>query len=432
MLTASGKQFEDWTAAYNLFSRSRIDINMLFSILQRIVIEENNSLPYVVGHLDDTIIKKTGKKIPGTSWKWDPLGPPFHTNYIWGQRFMQISIACPLAGSIGPSRAIPVDFHHCPTAVKPKKSASAQQWESYRHEKQAKTLSRQGSLRIADIRKRLDEQGAFDKDFVLSVDGSYTNEKVLKNLPDRVTLIGRIRKDTKLYSIPEEQPLLGRKRSYGDRLPTPEQIRQADQYPWQQVTGWAAGKEHQFDIKTVRNVRWRSAGGEKDLVLIVIRPLGYRLNKQAKVLYREPAYLILTNPDMPIEQALQAYLWRWEIEVNFREEKTLLGCGQGQVRNIESVERLPAFIVLMYALLHVAWSRTREKNEVQLLPRPKWYQRKENERVTTGDIMNNLRAQLWGQATKMDFSGFVNEEWEARSRRNMNRINATAAFYVRN
>ena len=68
---------------------------------------------------------------------------------------------------------------------------------------------------------------------------------MLKTLPNRVTLIGRIRKDTKLYALPDKQTTLGRNLVYGKRLPTPEQIRQSEQYPWQKVNAWAAGKEHE-------------------------------------------------------------------------------------------------------------------------------------------------------------------------------------------
>src|SRR5690606_39381066 len=59
----------------------------------------------------------------------------------------------------------------------------------------------------------------------MGVDGSYTNSTVLKNLPDRVTLIGRVRKDCKLYepAQPTKAQLKGRKKVYGERIPTPEQ-----------------------------------------------------------------------------------------------------------------------------------------------------------------------------------------------------------------
>jgi len=92
ILTASGKQFMDWSAAYRLFSHQRIDIERLFDVARENTLIETDNLPMIVAHMDDTIIKKSGKKIPGTSWKRDPLEPPFNTNFIWGQRFLQISM----------------------------------------------------------------------------------------------------------------------------------------------------------------------------------------------------------------------------------------------------------------------------------------------------------------------------------------------------
>jgi hypothetical protein len=431
MLAASGNQFVDWSTAYRLFSKQRVEVSQILNVVQSNVLQETDCLPYIVAHMDDTVIKKTGKRIPGTAWRRDPLGPPFYTNFIWGQRFIQMSLALPREGKIGQSRAIPVDFHHCPTVVRPRKTAAKEQWKAYKEEKKIAKLSRQGSGRIALLRKTLDDQGYKDKELVVGVDGSYTNKEVLKNLPQRTTLVGRIRKDTKLYALPEVQPGSGRKRVYGEQLPTPEEIRQSDQYSWQQVEAWAAGKTHKFDLKIVRDVRWRSAG-KQNLTLIVIRPLGYRLSKGSKMLYREPAYLICTETALDIKDILQAYLWRWEIEVDFREEKTLLGCGQAQVRNPNSAESLPAFVAAMYGLLHLASHRATAKQNMLILPRPKWYKKVDTKRITTGDLLNNLRAQLWAKATELNFSDFVNNQTKQRSRKNTLTCNDSAAFYMRN
>jgi len=54
----------------------------------------------------------------------------------------------------------------------------------------------------------------------------------------------------------------------------------------QSVKGFAAGREHTFDVKIVTPVKWRPSGGDQTLQLIIIRPLGYRLNKTSKILYR--------------------------------------------------------------------------------------------------------------------------------------------------
>jgi hypothetical protein len=368
----------------------------------------------IVAHLDDTIFKKTGKKIHGTAWRRDPLGPPFHTNFIWGQRFIQISMALPNQENNCQSKAIPIDLHHCPTLKKLSKDASATQQKTFREEQRIAKLSKQGSLRIQALRNKLDLQGEKKRELVISVDGSYTNETVLKSLADRVTLIGRIRKEAKIYKLPDEQPAKGRKKVYGDRLPTPEQIRQSDDIGWQTVNAWSAGKSHHFNIKVVKNLRWPPAG-KKILQLVVIRPLAYRLTKKSKLLYRQPAYLICTDNNMPAEKLVQAYLWRWEIEVNFRDEKTILGCGEAQVRNPESVKNIPAFITVLYAFMHLSIHRNCKKRDSSILPRPKWYPAKPDQRITTSEIINLFRAHLWA---KSNFSGFMENEHKNRSLKN--------------
>ncbi|MBA7535046.1 hypothetical protein ES705_27296 [subsurface metagenome] len=143
---------------------------------------------------------------------------------------------------ISQSRAIPVDFHHCPTANKPNKKATESEIKHYKEVQKQLNLSIQGVERIKKLRQSLDHNGAKRKELYLSVDGSYTNTNVLKNLPDRVTLIGRIRKDTRLHKIPELSKNIGRKKVYGDQIPTPEEIRKSDDVEWQNVKGWAAGK----------------------------------------------------------------------------------------------------------------------------------------------------------------------------------------------
>jgi len=432
MLTSSGQQFKDWSSAYRLFSKQRVDTSKLFDHARSAVLQDFPDDQPIIAHMDDTILKKTGRHVPGTAWRRDPLGPPFHTNFIWGQRFLQISLALPDQAELCQSRAIPIDFHHCPTIKKPSKSANEDQWKIYREEKRITKLSRQGSDRIKLLRDKLNQQGYDQRELIVSVDGSYTNSEVLKNLADGVTIVGRTRKDTKLYKLPDNQKAAGRKRVYGERLPTPEQIRQSDQYPWQIVEAWAAGKTHQFNVKVIKNIKWRAAGAAHNLQLVVIRPLGYRLTKKSKMLYRKPAYLICTDTQLDIERLLQAYIWRWEIEVNFREEKSLLGCGQAQVINPDSAVSVPAFVAAMYAFLHIAKFRSLKTPNPKTLPRPKWYPKQKNKRDTCGDLINDFRAQLWAKAIGINFSSFVNHQLKIQNQRNPTNHYSSAMFYIRN
>jgi hypothetical protein len=79
------------------------------------------------------------------------------------------------------------------------------------------------------------------------------------------------------------------------------------------VQAFAAGNVHDFDIKFITPLRWKHAGGERQLSLLVVRPIAYRLRKGAHLSYRNPAYVICSDPALAPQQILQAYLWRWEI-----------------------------------------------------------------------------------------------------------------------
>lgn len=426
-LVSSGHQFRDWSSSYRLFSGNRLDIGSIFSVIRKETLSINDpGEPNIYAHMDDTLLRKTGRKVSGAKWLRDPLGPPFQTNLVWGQRFLQISLSQFHKMGAVPSKTIPIDMVHCPAPLKPGKKGTQDQWQQYK-ECQTKTkMSVIGAQRINNLRNDLNHDGYHNKDLVISVDGSYTNQTTLRNLPDNVTIIGRIRKDCKLNKLPEQTAPTGRKRIYGTNLPTPEQIRMSPEYEWTIVNGYAADKVHLFKVKTIANMRWRKAG-ERNMRLVIIKPVGYRLRKNSDLLHREPIYLICTDPDLPLEKLLQAYLWRWGIEVNFREEKTLFGCGQAQVRKEIPCGKVPAFLTSIYAMLLIAGLKSKEVS----IPRPKWYKNK-SKMPTTGDMINNYRAINWAHNMKISFTNFVNIEKNLRSRKNYSNPCISSVIYARN
>ena len=431
MLIAVGKQFLDWTAAYQLFMGTRIDIDKIFEVSSQVCLENLETDQMLIVHMDDTIIRKVGRKIAGTAWRRDPLGPAFHTNFIWAQRFTQLSLSLHDKGLNCSSRAVPVDFHHSPSVKKPSKNATQEELLEYKKAKKEQNLSKQGLERIKLFRKRLDGQGAGERELLLSVDGGYTNETIFKGLPEKVTLIGRIRKDAHLNYLPETEKTNGRKRVYGEEVPSPEQIRQSDDVPWEEVKAFAAGKSHTFSVKVVKSLKWRVAGGNHLLQLVVIRPLGYRLKKGGRMLYRKPAYLICTDNELSIEKLLQAYIWRWEIEVNFREEKTTNGCGDAQVRNEISSAKLPAFVVAMHAFLHLADHILTKKNANLALPKAKWEDAVPDQRPSTNNLLNLFRGYYWYGKLGKSFSDFVANQHQTQKAHNPIGECFSAVFYMR-
>src|ERR1700723_811836 len=122
LLTTSGSQFQDWSAAFRLFSRDRLPLPEMFSVVRRAVSDELPPGAPFRAVMDDTLLRRSGLHTPGVAWRRDPLGPRFQSNFVRPQRFLQVSAAMP--GSAGVYRLAPIAFVHAPTPQKPKRTAS--------------------------------------------------------------------------------------------------------------------------------------------------------------------------------------------------------------------------------------------------------------------------------------------------------------------
>lgn len=351
--------------------------------------------------LDDTILRKRGRFIPGAAYRRDPLGPPFGLNLVWAQREQALSAA--VVDENNDVRMVPIGFRDASTPRKPRKGSAPEDIEAYREQMKQRNLNALAVETLGALQaERRQESGGHTPELRVLVDGSYTNKKMLRKLPAKTTLIGRIRKDAKLNAKPDAQADRGRKRIYGGELPTPEQIRQDPDIPWRSVRARVNGKWRTFEIKTLAPVRWRAAG-EMDLRLMVIRPVGFRPRKGARLSYTQPAYLICTEPDLPVEELVQEYVWRWDIEVNHRDEKTILGVGQAQVRNPNSAQNVPATAVAAYAMLHIAAIKAYGKGgKPAAIPEAKWRRPQKKIRPSTQDLINELRRELFANAIRPD------------------------------
>lgn len=401
LITVFGKQFQDWTADYSLYAKERVDAAVIFRQVRKEVEPPASPKRPLCLALDDTILRKTGKAIPGAAYRKDPLGPAFNLNLVWAQRMIQLSAA--VVDENKDVRMVPIAFEDASTPRKPRKTAPPETVQLYKEQMKQRNLNTLAVQMLKALQEeRTKEHAGATPALHVVVDGSYTNKKILRHLPPNTTLIGRIRKDARLSAKPAapEPASLGRKRIYGEALSTPEQLRQNDAIPWVTVRARVDGKDRAFEVKTIAPVRWRAAG-EMDLRVVVIRPLGFQKSQGAKRSYTQPAYLICTDVKLPLEELIQEYVWRWDIEVNHRDEKTILGVGQAQVRNKHSVESIPATAVAAYAMLQLAAIKAYgQGGKPTAIPEAKWRKPAKKIRPSTQDLLNELRRELWAQAIR--------------------------------
>ena len=90
-----------------MYSQERIDCENIFGQIRKEVQALNDDKKLLITALDDSLLRKTGKKIPGVKYARDPMGPPFQVNFVRGQRVIQMSAS---VSEDGQSRMIPVMF----------------------------------------------------------------------------------------------------------------------------------------------------------------------------------------------------------------------------------------------------------------------------------------------------------------------------------
>ncbi len=389
IIWTNGGEQKSWAAEYFLYSRAPWEPQALFEpILER-------ALRFCPGRLvgvavDDTRLRKTGRSIPQAAYHRDPLSPPFHTNLMLAERFLQASVLLPLHGS-GPysCRALPIRFEEVSVVKKPGKRATPQAWEQYRQDRKRLNLSQRFVGSMGQLRIVMDQAGGLDKTLVIAGDGSFCNRTVFAGVGERTVLLVRARRDARLcWPAPA-----GGRRRYDPHKFTPEDVRQDADRMWNTTKIFYGGKRRKIRFKEVRGVLWQNVARTRLLRLFVVAPTPYRKRKSAKLYYRQPAFLLCTDLTNSAKQLLQIYFDRWQIEVNHREEKDTLGVGQAQLWNPIAVPKQPVLVVAAYSALQLAalelFGPGRGEVYAEL---PKW--RRNAKRPSCLDLITLLRKEV--------------------------------------
>ncbi len=385
-----------WAADYLAFSRSPWQLDDLFNAVFRVAVRQLDQVDAcepVVLLLDDTSLKKSSRRIQQAQWLRDPLGPPFHVNLKYGLRCLHGALRLPFHKLGFAARAISVFFDLAPSAKKPGRRATAEQHAAFPALKEAMSLGNRAVAALLQQRGRLDALGMSTRRLLAVVDGGYTNSKVLRGLPERVELLGRVRKDIALCRPAEPNK---RRRIYGEPLPTPEQIRQDASVPYQTIRLFYGGKFREVRYKEVNDVLWRGGAGRRCLRLFVLAPSPYRPPAGGrKLAYGDPAYLICTDLQSSPGFLLQAYIDRWQIEPLHRDLKTGLGVGQAQAWSDGAVPRIHGALVAAWSILVLAALQAFGPGRTDAFAAlPPWRKPKANARASQNDLIQLLRSDL--------------------------------------
>lgn len=392
VLRSLGRDGLDWSAAYRLFSRGRIDLeaargHLLAGVLATLRADE----PLVVV-LDGTQLPRTSVRFPGVSWLRSPRTPVWRPGIHRAQRWVGLSALLPRSAA-GESRTVPLRFAPSP-------SPTARAWPGHPPQKEWEA----GLTALHWLRSGLDDLGQAPRRVLAVADGSYSVAPLLRALPGGVSLLARTTRTRALYALPPT-PVpgqRGRHRRYGVRGPTPEQTLHA-RTGWRTLPTVVRGRTLRLRVHTSGPWLVKPAP-DQPVFLLVVR--GIDRARQGRRGRRDPAFLLVTAvraPDgtwgLPASVAeLVAWAWqRWEVEVMHRELKSGFGLGQQQAWSPTAAALVIPWVVWLYGALvlagYEAWGWDAASHQA------KWQRRR---RWTVRDVARAVQQDLW-QTTRAPF-----------------------------
>lgn len=308
---------------------------------------------------DDTVHKKTGRQVNGAKMCRDAVrSTATKIVYVWG---LQIVLLCleiiPPWG--GEPLALPINLR------------------LYRKRPNKKT----GKSFLDLMLEMLEEVQSWfpERKIYFTADGLYA--PLAGRLPAGIHIISRIRSDAAIYGKPPRRVpgQVGRPRTRGARLPTPEEIA-AKATDWKPVKTFERGKER-TRLAIVRHVIWHHVLPGRCIRLVIFRdPEGVE----------EDDYFFTTDLEMPPTFAVSRFSSRWAIEDTFRNCKQFLGIEEPQSWKGEGPERVATVGYVIYSLV---WGWFLRHGDYKAFPARPWYKTKS--RPSFQDALAGIRLQIW-------------------------------------
>ena len=278
----------------------------LLSILVERIVGEDSVIRLA---LDDTPTRRYGPKVQGAGIHRDPAPGPSGSPFLYGHIWVTLSLVQrhPLWGTMG----LPL-LGWLYIRAKDLATMRRRPWRFQTKLEMARKLVEAALGVISPSGKKL---------WVL-VDGGYTKRPFLRPLRKKgVTVIGRLRKDAALWTVPPEPGAkrpVGRPATYGTQRIVLAK-RAGQKRGWRDLSVTLYGEHTIKRIKTFE-ATYRPAGGRVRVVIV-----------QEK---SGPLAFFSTDPAVSAREILEAVADRSTIEQDFLDVKEVVGTGQQQLRNV--------------------------------------------------------------------------------------------------
>jgi hypothetical protein len=362
---------------------------ILLGLLIRFIPE---SSPIIIG-IDDTIERRKGKKIKAKGCYRDAVrSSEKHVIKCFGLKWLCMMLIVKLPWS-DHYWALPFL-----TVLAPSESANKQA------KKKHKTTIDWSIQMIKQVSRWIT-----DRCIVLIGDGGFSCIHLAHEcIKTGMTLISKLRLDSRLFDFPVEQPpdKRGPKPQKGKRITKLKDMASDLTQDW----GSAYVRWYGQSVKHIRYLTgvnlWHTPG-EKPVAIrwvLVIDPEGK---------CRSEAFFS-TDTQLSAIKIVEYYILRWSVEVTFEESRRHLGVETQRQWSDKAIERTTPVLFGLYSIVCLIACRLSKNNE--LIPQStSWY---EKQNVTFSDVLTYVRRHIWENkySKSMNNNGYILfhiNEWES-------------------
>lgn len=376
-------RFKHYCSFHRFFSQARWNLDELGHGVLRLLLPFCS--PVLVGAVDDTLARKSGRHIWGADMHHDPLrstrARPF---FAFGHSWVVFSLHVCFPFAPQKTWAIPI-------LVRLYRKREKNRLAPGRRGK----LERKQTGQATDRDYRTRPQLALEMIQIVAGwlsgralrilgDSEYAGRAISRHLPPNVELLSRMTMKAALYEPPPPHSgARGRRRKKGKRLPSPLQMTEDPRSPWIKATLRLYGNRVRVWYKHL-DALWYSSAGPKLLRIVVVRDPGHR---------RRDDCFFSTDLSLSPLEILQTFSLRWALEVCFRDVKQFLGFEDPQNRVSRATQRTAPLIFYIYDLVVLWYAQCGFRLARHSTLQRFWYSQKSS--TSFEDLLRTLRCATW-------------------------------------
>jgi DDE superfamily endonuclease len=316
---------------------------------------------------DDTVDEHPGDKVFGKGCHRDPVRSSHaFTAFRWGHKWVVLAVL------------VRFPFTHrrwaLPVLVALYRSETDNRKAGRRHKTPPRLLQQLCCVLLRWFRQRR---------FILTGDGNYATHELARfaaRRRGRLALVSPFYRDARLYEPAPEYSGHGRPRVKGERLATPEQVVAGADRCRLKVAWYGGGRR---DVETVSGTGcWYKSGHG----LVAVR---WVFVHDLTGTHRD-SYFLTTDVTMSVQEVIETYTGRWNLETTFQEMRSYLGLETTRGWKERTVLRAAPCLFGLYTLVACLYRQLpRRYAKVRAV---EWAGKRD---VTFSDALTAVRRWLW-------------------------------------